>query len=282
MLRAAFNSSFIEGQTQTYRLEDIDPAAFRLFVQWLYSQKIDLYIDEASAADALCKDDSRKAVPKISERSSKDFHPRLLQLLLEKSISIPIENSRQGKVPPANANANLREAWRKQDLHLAQLWTIGDRLLVPRLQNEVMRAWHELWTGDNKGRCCSTGWVAYAYQHTCEGSPLRNLAVDQLMYRVQAGVLAKLTEEELPFALLLDVVVAYKSALHRISSDDFEYDDHYNSSDDSEDSSSSTDEEPEIPWKAREPKAPLLMEEERYRYRFTRTWRKYLVREDGQ
>jgi hypothetical protein len=36
-LKAAFNSSFIEGQTQTYQLKDVLPSTFRLLVQWLYS-----------------------------------------------------------------------------------------------------------------------------------------------------------------------------------------------------------------------------------------------------
>ncbi|TVY32907.1 hypothetical protein LOCC1_G007718 [Lachnellula occidentalis] len=40
--RAAFNSNFIEGQTQTYRLEDTTPRAFKLLVQWLYFQKIQI------------------------------------------------------------------------------------------------------------------------------------------------------------------------------------------------------------------------------------------------
>lgn len=40
VLSAAFNSNFIEGQTQTYRLEDTTERAFTLFMQWLYSQKL--------------------------------------------------------------------------------------------------------------------------------------------------------------------------------------------------------------------------------------------------
>ncbi|KAL5321118.1 hypothetical protein ACEPPN_011930 [Leptodophora sp. 'Broadleaf-Isolate-01'] len=42
VLAAAFNGSLIEGQTQTYRLEDTTARAFRLFMQWLYSQKLKL------------------------------------------------------------------------------------------------------------------------------------------------------------------------------------------------------------------------------------------------
>lgn len=39
VLRAAFNSNFIEGQTQTYTLEGCDKA-FQLILQWMYGQLI--------------------------------------------------------------------------------------------------------------------------------------------------------------------------------------------------------------------------------------------------
>ena len=46
VLKRAFNSEFVEGQTQTYRLEDTTEQAFRLLVQWLYSQKFELPLGE--------------------------------------------------------------------------------------------------------------------------------------------------------------------------------------------------------------------------------------------
>lgn len=42
VLEAAFNSNFIEGQTQTCRLEDTTEDAFKLFMQWIYSQRLTL------------------------------------------------------------------------------------------------------------------------------------------------------------------------------------------------------------------------------------------------
>ncbi|KAG4442582.1 hypothetical protein IFR05_001912 [Cadophora sp. M221] len=43
VLKAAFNSEFIEGQTQTYHLKDTSTEAFRLLVQWFYTQKFDVF-----------------------------------------------------------------------------------------------------------------------------------------------------------------------------------------------------------------------------------------------
>lgn len=45
VLAAAFKGSFVEGQTQTYRLEETSPSAFRLFMEWMYSQKLTLLYD---------------------------------------------------------------------------------------------------------------------------------------------------------------------------------------------------------------------------------------------
>ncbi|TVY89195.1 Kelch-like protein, partial [Lachnellula willkommii] len=39
--RSAFNSRFMEGETQAMTLEDVDPAMFGAVVNWLYTQKIE-------------------------------------------------------------------------------------------------------------------------------------------------------------------------------------------------------------------------------------------------
>ncbi|KAH6671117.1 hypothetical protein B0J14DRAFT_656103 [Halenospora varia] len=41
VLNAAFNGDFIEGQTQTYILNDVTDNAFTLVTQWMYFQKFD-------------------------------------------------------------------------------------------------------------------------------------------------------------------------------------------------------------------------------------------------
>ena len=43
----------MEGETQTYRLEDINPSAFRLLVQWFYHEKFDVFKQD----DLDCPDD---------------------------------------------------------------------------------------------------------------------------------------------------------------------------------------------------------------------------------
>ena len=57
VLRAAFNSNFIEGQTQTYTLEGCDKA-FQLVVQWMYRQSITPPATKEEAALIYAKDPS--------------------------------------------------------------------------------------------------------------------------------------------------------------------------------------------------------------------------------
>ena len=109
-MKAAFDSSLIEGQTQTYRLQDISPSAFRLLAKWFYSDKIDLHVE----VDIVTGDG---------------------------------EDNEDDEIPH-----ELDKAWRAQDLDLAQLWVAGDQLLIPRLQNAVILAWHELWTNVDDAR----------------------------------------------------------------------------------------------------------------------------------
>jgi len=46
VLKAAFNSNFIEEESQTYRLEEISASAFRLLVQWFYNEEFDVFKED--------------------------------------------------------------------------------------------------------------------------------------------------------------------------------------------------------------------------------------------
>lgn len=55
VLTAAFNteSGFIEGQTQTYTMEDVSEEVGRLLVHWIYKQKSDLDFEDPAADNHL-------------------------------------------------------------------------------------------------------------------------------------------------------------------------------------------------------------------------------------
>lgn len=57
VLKAAFNNDrFVEGDTQTYRLDDIRPSCFRLFTQWVYTQDFDMFLPSVTTISAWPKD----------------------------------------------------------------------------------------------------------------------------------------------------------------------------------------------------------------------------------
>ena len=108
-MRAAFDGEFIEGRTKTYRLEDTEPSAFRLFVKYLYSERLEVQ-DEEYADDGAAKEGDATAEDAETDEDDEDD-----------------------------------EDDRSRDLEFAQLWVLGDRLLMPRLQNQVMWTWNKLW-----------------------------------------------------------------------------------------------------------------------------------------
>ncbi|KAF8848134.1 hypothetical protein BDZ45DRAFT_539644, partial [Acephala macrosclerotiorum] len=42
VFKAAFNSKFTEGETQTYKLEDVGQRTVRLLIHWMYHQELDI------------------------------------------------------------------------------------------------------------------------------------------------------------------------------------------------------------------------------------------------
>jgi hypothetical protein len=115
-LRAAFTGPFLEGQTNTYRLGYVNPSVFRLLVQWLYPQKIDLHIEIDSVLESaenvdengVCDREKTEAVDGAADAGTND-----------------------------DGCDKASEAWRAQDLEYAQLWVAGDKLLMSHLQNAV-------------------------------------------------------------------------------------------------------------------------------------------------
>jgi hypothetical protein len=143
VFKAAFNSDFEEGRTQTYRLEDVPEGAVQMLVQWFNVRKLN--------------------TDQVGEKKT------------------PV----------------LRT------LELCTLWVLADRLLIPRLQNEVV---HELHAHLIRTEMVPTSSLNYLYENTLNGSPIRRL----LLYHCAAGLsatnLASLCRE-LPKKMILELAV---------------------------------------------------------------------------
>ena len=67
----------------------------------------------------------------------------------------------------------------KQNMLLVQLWVLADRLCIDYLQNVVM---DHILRIQQKCRVINVDCFSYIYENTREGSPLRELAVDQVAW----------------------------------------------------------------------------------------------------
>ena len=134
---AAFNGSFEEGKTQSIDIDDVRPAVFGLFVNWLYTQKVTHDED----------------------------------------------------------NATMR--------NLVDLWILGDRYLVPRLQNQTLVALDQRRVKSRE----MIGIYNRLYEETFEGSPLRRYVAQMTAL---AGVRSRHRDiryfyDHLPKELLFDM-----------------------------------------------------------------------------
>lgn len=175
VLDAAFNSGFVEGQTQTYTLDDIGPRAFRLLVQWLYTQKLGVSIE-------------------MYEEAGDDEDP------VELSETADLEELDEN-LEPSNPYATL-----KMSCDLVQLWMVADRLLIRPLQNAAIGILERLWI--QKGHRVKDFAIlfSYIYEHTTATSPLRHLLVDLIVYKWRMNEVIEEYPDLLPKDLLLEVV----------------------------------------------------------------------------
>ena len=151
VLKAAFNSDFIEGQTQTYTLKEPSEITGRLLVHWLYFQQLDI-IDH---------DDWE-----------------------------------------LNGDSD-------EDLALMQLWILADKLIIPRLQNEVTRKMHQLALDE---KYVPRNSLPYLYENTPKDSLLRRFVVDLCACYMKPETYSE-EHEEFPKEMLLELAVVYATKL---------------------------------------------------------------------
>ncbi|TVY73265.1 hypothetical protein LSUE1_G005767 [Lachnellula suecica] len=147
---AAFNSSFIEGQTQIYRLEDTTARAFKLLVQGLYYQELLLHQLEDTADD--------------EERDT--------------------------------------ELTQSEDMSLAELWVLADKLSIPHIQDLALGSIHQI---SHKISMLCLAPLGYIYDNTTSGSKLRAYCIENLARYLKPEELETF-HDLLPRELLLDLV----------------------------------------------------------------------------
>ena len=66
-------------------------------------------------------------------------------------------------------------------MKLMKLWVLGDKLLMPKLQNQVVVVIIKMW---ELGKCHleSTSWISYIWDQTMVGSPIRRFVRAHVIY----------------------------------------------------------------------------------------------------
>lgn len=194
VLNAAFNSDFEEGRTQTYYLQDIRKSTFQLFVRWLYTQRVDIDLDDYRVPN----------VPKFSSETDSTTH--------EGHCSNGAEMVRTEEDFPPTVTTQSNEH------DLVQLWVLADRLMIPALQNDTIRQLEVLWTSKaiwpmEGGDGIPVDLTYYIYNHTTQSSPLRHLFLDQIAYAWNPAEVIERHPQGLPNEMLAELLMILGNAV---------------------------------------------------------------------
>ena len=174
VLKAAFDGTFIEGQTQTYTLESTTPEAFRMFVKWLYSDRLGLQVHGSL------------------ENYNQLLNSNWFTEFPEETFQDP------------NQKEKHKDRCGRQDELLLELWILAEMLLMPRLQNYIVFVLLSI-----QRKCGTLGPTDYhsVYDNTTAESPIRRLIIDRCIYSREAYESAK-SPHRFPSEMLFDLLTA--------------------------------------------------------------------------
>jgi len=130
---------------------------------------------------------------KNSRADSKTFGQTRSRLFIQWLYSVEFtafdEEDLENENIASEKAVNIVKQCEDRDLEMAQLWLLAEKLKIPRLQNEVMELFWEIFEIQGEkhdGKFWSTKLIQYIYQEgrTPPDSPLRHLAVDFVLYEV--------------------------------------------------------------------------------------------------
>ncbi|CAG8961801.1 hypothetical protein HYFRA_00013977 [Hymenoscyphus fraxineus] len=105
----------------------------------------------------------------------------------------------------------------KENLLLVKLWILGERLLMPALQNAAIDALEEI---VNNAFYTLSHHYKYVYEHTLPGSALRRYVVEQLIVYFVAEDWLENLRTHFPPDMLFDIFKSYKTRFPLLRSKD--------------------------------------------------------------
>jgi hypothetical protein len=133
----------------------------------------------------------------------------------------------------------------QQEIDFIHFWVLADRLLIPSLQNAIVRELEIMWNL-RTDRAVDVSWVPFVYEHTSVDSPLRALTLDHCAYGLHSDMFLE-DPAAFPHEMLLDLARLMSSGI--------------------------------IPTTIYEKDENGRDDEERPRYKYKRTWGSYHVPE---
>jgi hypothetical protein len=178
VLKAAFNSQFIEGQTQTYTIDDTTKEVFQLLVQWFYGQKFEPFATKAEID----------------------------------SVSYLSRGLHWGN--PVEINLHSRSV--QYQTSLIGLWILADKFCIPAIQNLVVDESESMRKVGPTSPISEIAYHSfkYVYEHTLPGD---NISDNKLRYLLLMQVLHtstdftfRLYKREFTHEMLIDYIVLSK------------------------------------------------------------------------
>jgi hypothetical protein len=166
--KAAFESLFREGLTQTMRMEDGATKVFGVLVNWLYTKELNYTgVSKFMVVD--------RTLEKVLGKARFSFVQHLVGTSHEVAKQADEEDLRELAL-------------------LAMIWNLADRCLIPRLQNEAMKILRNKFTRPNK--VIELAWLGEYFFETKETTPLKRLIVKRLLLSADNSELLKWMECE--------------------------------------------------------------------------------------
>lgn len=181
VFKKAFTGNFIEGQTLTYDLSDIEPRTFVLLVKWIYNRDIGFdFVDAVSRIKTGMEPEHHAAMQAVMD--NEDMEMVRLWVLADRL--------RIGRLQ----NIAMKNLSRRRELYT---WEAGSRR-----RSSVLRP--------------STHWIPYAYDNTLSHATLQQFARDQVRFFIDQKILDD-NPEHFPPQLYVDIVrrLLTNSVIHK-------------------------------------------------------------------
>ncbi|KAI4928972.1 hypothetical protein J4E85_005594 [Alternaria conjuncta] len=145
--RGAFEGSFVEATDRSISLTDVTEQTFRMFLQWVHSQKCQLSNGAAfPQLEILVQNSTKKNVEQTTTSSAEQQLPQRTssspdaETLPDTTAALDELDERDGLKSVYHTNPEWINGWRLSLLSFLRLYIFADKYNVPQLRDDVLTA----------------------------------------------------------------------------------------------------------------------------------------------